>query len=230
MTERVRILLIDDHTLFRESLVRLLEREAGFEVVGRCGTVAEGRRTLAAEAVDVVLLDYDLGDEVGTDLLAMLGEGAVRARVIMVTAGMRASATLHAMNAHAAGIVLKHSDPRQLVEAIRKVAAGGTWWDTGILRAVNGEEQAPAGSQAGVRSITERQRQVLSGILDGLTNKEIAARMRASETSIKATIQELFGKAGVRTRSQLVQVAIARYSADWLPDGRGRRGAGKTIA
>jgi len=230
MTGRVRILVIDDHTLFRESLVRLLEREAEFEVVDRCGTVAEGRRTLAAKAVDVVLLDYDLGDEVGTDLLAMLGEGAGSARVIMVTAGMRASATLHAMNAHAAGVVLKHSDPRQLVEAIRRVAAGGTWWDTGIVRAANGEVQAPAGPQADVKSITERQRQVLSSILDGLTNKEIAARMRASETSVKATIQELFSKAGVRTRSQLVRVAIERYSAEWLTDGQGRRGVWKTIA
>jgi DNA-binding NarL/FixJ family response regulator len=73
-----------------------------------------------------------------------------------------------------------------------------------------------------VRSLTERQRQVLRSILDGLTNKEIAARMQASETSVKATIQELFNKAGVRTRSQLVRVAIERYSIEWLKESSGQ--------
>jgi len=218
MTGRVRILLIDDHTLFRESLVRLLEMEPEFQVVARCATVAEGRQALAATAVDVVLLDYDLGDEVGTDLLARLDPGADRARIIMVTAGMKASAMLGAVKTGVAGIVLKHSDPRHLIEAIRRVAGGETWWDTSVLRKVNASARDQAASPASVRSITDRQRQVLRSILDGLTNKEIAARMQASETSIKATIQELFSKAGVRTRSQLVRVAIERYSQDWLAE------------
>jgi two-component system, NarL family, nitrate/nitrite response regulator NarL len=223
MTDRIRILLIDDHTLFRESLVRLLEREPEFQVVACCATVAEGHRTLASTVVDVVLLDYDLGHEVGTALLAPEA-GKNNARIIMVTAGMGASATLNAVDIGVSGIVLKHSDPRQLIEAIRRVAAGETWWDTGILRTAVGSVKGAGSSPASVRSITDRQRQVLRSILDGLTNKEIAARMQASETSIKATIQELFSKAGVRTRSQLVRVAIERYSLDWLADGRGQRG------
>jgi DNA-binding NarL/FixJ family response regulator len=103
--------------------------------------------------------------------------------------------------------------------------AGGNWWDDGILPTATGGAQAPGSSAGGVRSITERQRLVLRSILDGLTNKEIALRMRASETSIKATIQELFSKAGVRTRSQLVRVAIERYSVDWLTDGQGQSAA-----
>jgi len=223
MTDRVRILLIDDHTLFRESLVRLLEREPEFQVVAGCATVAEGHRTLASTAVDVVLLDYDLGEEVGTDLLIGLNTGENHARVIVVTAGMGASATLKAVDSGASGVVLKHSDPRHLIEAIRRVAAGGTWWDSGILRSAIGSAKGQASSPTSVRAITERQRQVLRSILDGLTNKEIAARMQASETSIKATIQELFSKAGVRTRSQLVRVAIERYSAEWLTGGGVRR-------
>jgi two-component system, NarL family, nitrate/nitrite response regulator NarL len=68
------------------------------------------------------------------------------------------------------------------------------------------------------RNLTERQHIVLRGILDGLTNKEIATRLQASETAVKASIQELFSKAGVRTRSQLVRVAIERFSSDWLMD------------
>ena len=215
MTERVRILLIDDHTLFRESLVRLLETEAEFEVVARCATVAEGQQALAQAAVDVVLLDYDMGDQVGTDLLAGLDVRESGLKVIMVTAGMGASATLDAVNAGVAGVVLKHSDPRLLVEAIQRVAAGETWWDPGMLRSAAAGGQG-SGSPASVRSLTDRQRQVLRSILDGLTNKEIAARLQGSETAVKATIQELFNKAGVRTRSQLVRVAIERYSVEWL--------------
>lgn len=214
MTERIRIVLIDDHILFRESLVRLLETQPEFEVVARCATVEEGQQALAASLVDMILLDYDLGDQVGTDLLTRLAVKETGLKVIMVTAGMGPSATLNAVNAGVVGVVLKHSDPRLLVEAIHKVAAGGTWWDPGILRS------APSGPQSSpnVRSLTDRQRQVLRSILDGLTNKEIAARMQASETAVKATIQELFHKAGVRTRSQLVRVAIERYSLEWLKE------------
>jgi DNA-binding NarL/FixJ family response regulator len=164
-------------------------------------------------------------DLLGPDLLVRRDAGpaqamAVGAKVIMVTAGMRASAALHAVNAGVAGMVLKHSDPRHLVEAIHRVAAGETWWDPGIQSAAVGDDHGAAGSHATVRSLTVRQRQVLRSILDGLTNKEIAARLQASETAIKATIQELFSKAGVRTRSQLVRVAIERYSLDWLTDAQ----------
>ncbi len=220
MTETIRILLIDDHILFRESLARLLGTEPGFEVTALCATVAEGHRALAEAVVDVVLLDYDLGDEVGTDLLAPLDISGSGTKVILVTAGMPASATLSAANAGVTGLVLKHSDPRHLIDAIRRVAAGETWWDPGILRA---ESAAGTGSSAAnVRALTERQRQVLRSILDGLSNKEIAARMEASETSVKATIQELFHKAGVRTRSQLVRVAIERYSREWLKESNAK--------
>ena len=218
MTERIRILLIDDHTLFRESLVRLLETQLEFEVVARCATVAEGHQALAAAAADVILLDYDLGDEVGTDLLARIGVRESHAKVIMVTARMGAGATLDAVNAGVAGIVLKHSDPQHLIEAIHKVAAGETWWDSSLLRTVAAGGMGQESSAGSPKSLTERQRQVLRSILDGLTNKEIAARLQASETAVKATIQELFSKAGVRTRSQLVRVAIERYSLEWLKE------------
>jgi DNA-binding NarL/FixJ family response regulator len=220
MSPPIRIALIDDHTLFRESLVRLLERESEFQVVARCATVAEGQRAFVTTAVDVILVDYDLGDEIGTDLLSRLDTGRQKAKVLMVTAGMRAAATHSAIAAGVSGIVLKHSDPRHLIEAIRKVASGETWWDAGIVRTIIAGAKDSQNPAVNVRSITLRQRQVLRSILDGMTTKEIAAQLQASETAIKATIQELFRKAGVRTRSQLVRVAIERYSLDWLSDGR----------
>jgi DNA-binding NarL/FixJ family response regulator len=218
MTERIRILLIDDHMLFRESLVRLLETEPDFEVVARCSTVAEARQALLTVSVDVVLLDYDLGDEIGTDLLARLRFKGSDTKVIMVTAGMGAGATLNCVEAGVSGIVLKHSDPRLLVQAIHRVSGGETWWDPGILHNALAAGKNAGRSPGNVRSLTERQQQVLRSILDGLTNKEIAARLEVSETSVKASIQELFSKAGVRTRGQLVRVAIERYSLEWLKE------------
>jgi DNA-binding NarL/FixJ family response regulator len=110
-------------------------------------------------------------------------------------------------------VILKQSNPQQLIQAIRRVAAGETWWDTGVLRSLGKIGPDTVGT---VKALTERQQTVLRGILDGLTNKEIATQIGTSETSVKATIQELFSKAGVRTRSQLVRFAIERYSAEWL--------------
>ena len=220
LTVDVRILLIDDHTLFRESLVRLLAGEAALKVVGHCATLAEARRIMAEMRVDVILLDYDLGEEVGTDLFAFLRENGNDVRVLLLTAGMRASATLNALDAGASGVILKHSGTRQLVEAINRVASGEDWWDTGVLRAVLTDAKAKTDTTAQASELTDRQRRVLRSILNGLSNKEIAAQLGTSEASVKASIQDLFSKAGVRSRSQLVRVAIERFSAEWLREQR----------
>jgi two-component system nitrate/nitrite response regulator NarL len=216
MSDPVRIMLIDDHALFRESLVRLLEAEPDFQVVAHCATVAEARRLLNRAAVDVILLDYDLGEEFGIDLLQELRTQESRSRILMVTAGMRDSVTLTALNSGVAGIIFKHSGPGQLIEAIQRVAKGELWLDAGVVRSLIAGPGEKPGSAQGVRSLSDRQRTVLRSILDGLTNKEIASQLQVSETSIKASIQELFDKAGVRTRSQLVRIAIEKYSVDWL--------------
>jgi len=220
MNNPVRILLIDDHTLFRESLVRLLEVEPDFQVVGHCATIAQARQILSSIPVDVILLDYDLGEEFGTDLLRELHTGENAVRVLMVTAGMRDSVTLSALNTGVAGVIFKHSGPGQLIDAIHRVANGEVWLDTEVMRSLIAGISERQESDRSVRSLSERQRQVLRSILDGLANKEIAAKLQVSETSIKATIQELFNKAGVRTRSQLVRIAIEKYSADWLRSER----------
>ena len=216
MNDLVRILLVDDHTLFRESLVRLLEAEPDVQVVGHCAVILQAVQLLNEIIVDVILLDYDLGEEFGTDLLRELQAHASSIKILMVTAGMRDSVTRAALSAGASGVVLKHSGPKQLVEAIHKVANGEIWLDAGILRSLTANTTENSESVHTVRALTQRQHQVLRSILDGLTNKEIASRLQVSETSVKAVIQELFSKTGVRTRSQLVRVAIEKYSADWL--------------
>ncbi len=209
MNKQTNLLLIDDHTLLRESLVRFLAEEPTLVVAGHCATIPEARAILKEAPIDLILLDYDLGSESGTDLLHFLRLTTNPARVLMLTAGMSPSSTLTALNLGAAGIVLKQTGTRDLLNAIRTVVAGGAWWPPETLR--------PAPQIPEPRTLTERQRQVLHAILDGLSNKEIAARLEVSETAIKASIQELFAKAGVRTRSQLVRAALERYPTTWLP-------------
>jgi two-component system nitrate/nitrite response regulator NarL len=220
MTPNIRILLVDDHTIFRESLRRLLAGESGLRVVADCATLAEAKEIISGNNVDLVLLDYDLGEEAGIDLLRFLHETQSNVRVLILTAGMVANATLNAIDTGAAGVILKHNGTSQLLEAIRRVAKGEAWWDTSVVRVALSGATARSDVQEKTRDLTERQRLVLHCILDGLSNKEIAAQLECSETSVKASIQELFNKAGVRTRSQLVRIAIERFSADWLRNPR----------
>ena len=127
MSTPTRILLLDDHSLFRESLGRLLESEPDFCIVAHCASVSAAIETLQRTPVDIVLLDYDLGEERGTELLQQLHACKNPAKVLMVTAGMTDRITLDALNAGVAGILYKHSHPSQLVEAIRKIVRGEMW-------------------------------------------------------------------------------------------------------
>jgi DNA-binding NarL/FixJ family response regulator len=212
----IRILMVDDHSLFREGLSRLLETTPDFQVVGQCATVAEAVSALSATPADVVLLDYDLGDEQGYRLLVELKNRHSPVKILMVTAGMTDAATLQIMEAGASGVFLKHSVPDQLVAAIHRVANNEIWLDTGAVRSLVAARSAQTDRMEHTRPLSSRQSEVLRGILDGLANKEIAWKLNASESSIKAVIQELFRKAGVRTRSQLVRIAIEKHSSDWL--------------
>jgi two-component system, NarL family, nitrate/nitrite response regulator NarL len=212
----IRILMVDDHTLFREGLGRLLSSDPSLSIIGQCATVAEAAETLSRSPADVVLLDYDLGEESGFGLFAELRRLGSEAKVLMVTAGLSDEATLRVMEAGAAGIILKHSPPDRLVTALRQIADGEMWMDNAAIQGLLAGSRGRGEEAQRTQSLTVRQTAVLRGILDGLANKEIAWRLKTSETSVKAVIQELFHKAGVRTRSQLVRIAIERHSSDWL--------------
>jgi DNA-binding NarL/FixJ family response regulator len=212
----IRILLVDDHSLFRESLGRLVEAQDEIHVAGQCATVAEALNVLSKTRADIVLLDYDLGEESGFRLLTELRRRGDEIKVLMVTAGLSDEATLLVMEAGGSGIFLKHSSPDQLLTAIRQVARGEIWLDNAGLQTVLAVKRDPKELLERTRPLTARQSEVLRGILNGLANKEIAWKLKVSETSVKAAVQELFQKAGVRTRSQLVRIAIEQHSTDWL--------------
>src|SRR5271157_4817092 len=132
--ERVRLLLVDDHLLFREGLARLLESEADFAVVAQCGTPTEALEVLSRSAVDVILLDFDLGDEQGNHFIASARQSGYTGRILMVTAGMSAKEASVALKLGASGILLKHSSPITLANAIRLVAQGELWVDQKVIR------------------------------------------------------------------------------------------------
>jgi DNA-binding NarL/FixJ family response regulator len=225
MREEIRILLVDDHSLFRDSLSRLLETEPGFRMVGSCATVAEALPIITSEHAqnqpDIILLDYDLGEEQGTVALDEIRKHGFRGRVLMVTAGMSDAATVRVLESGSEGIFLKHSSPAQLVEAIRRMVAGEPWLDPRAMRSLIAGATGKSEEQRSSQALTARERFVLQGVFEGLTNKEIAAQLQVSEGSIKAVMQQLFDKTGVRTRSQLVRIALEKRAEDWLTGGSG---------
>jgi DNA-binding NarL/FixJ family response regulator len=205
--EHIRLLLLDDHVLFRESLSRLLASEPDFEMAGHCGTTAEALEILERLDVDVILLDFDLGEENGGQFTTAVRSAGYKSKILMVTAGMNATESSMALRLGASGVFLKHNSPGILAQAIRQVAAGQIWVDQRVIQQL--ADGVPQREDQGLRKIlTDREQEVLRCLLEGLTNKEIGSRLGVSESAIKATLQQLFQKTRVRTRSQLVRVAL----------------------
>jgi two-component system, NarL family, nitrate/nitrite response regulator NarL len=208
--KNIRILLVDDHALFRESVARLLESEPGFEVVADCGSVAEGLRVLKSREIDIVLLDLDLGSERGTDILESLRAEQFKGKVLLVTAGVEESKIPTLIRKGISGVFMKHGSPALLIQGIREAMEGRALFGQDLLRrALESEEQL--GAQQTSARLTERERRVLTFIFEGLGNKQIADRLAISESAVKACLQQLFAKTGVRTRSQLVRIALEQY-------------------
>jgi two-component system nitrate/nitrite response regulator NarL len=215
MDNRIRILIVDDHTLFRESLTRLLEADTDFHVAHVCASVEEAVRTIKTMEIDVVLLDYDLSGELGIRFLTQSKRANFAGRVLMVTSGMSDAAVLRAIEDGVAGIFLKNSPLAELILAIVRVTKGETWIDPGVAKALI-RAARPSSEPATNEKLSDRERDVLRGILEGLSNKEISLRLGLSESTIKASLQQLFARTGVRTRSQLVRIAVEKHSTDWL--------------
>jgi DNA-binding NarL/FixJ family response regulator len=210
MNTKIRLMLVDDHTLFREGLARLLEAESGLQLIGHFSSATEALAAIDLSSVDVVLLDFDLGETQGLHFLREAREMGFAGKILMVTAGMSNADSLQVLQSGAAGIFLKHNAPTSLITAISRVAAGEPWLDSTSLDSLVGAASSKSKPQAS-STLSKREHEVLKGVFEGLTNKEIAANLDISESYVKAVLQQLFGKTGVRTRSQLVRVAIEKH-------------------
>jgi len=202
----IRIYLLDDHMLFREGLRRLLDSDERFVIAGHSGDSAQMLAELQKTPVDVLVLDYDLGKENALALLGPLRSMNFTGKILIVTAGLPDKDALALIKAGISGIFHKQESPEDLQRAIVEVAQGRVLIDQQYLQAV----VAAAQPQESTR-FTERERVTMRYLLQGLANKEIAANLGISESAVKATLQQLFSKTGVRTRSQLVLLAIEKY-------------------
>jgi len=208
--QALHILLLDDHALFRESVSRLLSVEPGFDVVAHCGTIEEALQVLRQESIDLVLLDFDLGEHDGREFLRLAREQGFNGKILLVTAGVDDGAVSELIRSGISGVFRKRDSAALLAQGIRDVMAGKVWLDQEQLQtALRAESATPPSS--GNRRFTEREQQVLSFVFEGLANKEIASRIGVSESSVKSTLQQLFSKTGVPTRSQLVRIVLEQY-------------------
>jgi two-component system, NarL family, nitrate/nitrite response regulator NarL len=203
----MRLFLLDDHALFREGLHRLLAADPMWQLVGQSGRVDEALELLRNTHVDVLILDYDLGEQTAVQMMEQLRSIDFTGKVLLVTAGLPDRDALQLIRLGISGIFHKHHPPEALERCIREVAQGQVLIEQRYLQSlINANESKTA------PELTPRERQIMRFLLEGLANKEIGAELRISESAVKAALQQLFAKTGVRTRSQLVRLSLESYS------------------
>lgn len=204
----ISLLLVDDHAMFREGLTRLLEKEPDLIVVGQCSSSSEALAVLNKSRPTVVLLDIDLGDERALDFMMEARKDGFRGQVLVLTGGLSGQEAVQLLRSGVSGILHKHHTGEVLRNAIRQVAAGGVFLENDYLRSLFHSVQ---GMKIERHPLTDRERQLLRLLFQGLRNKEIAARLDISESAVKISLHRLFDKLGARTRAQLVSVAMEHY-------------------
>jgi two-component system nitrate/nitrite response regulator NarL len=205
---RVRALLVDDHASFGESVARVLSALPDLEV-SFCTTINAALEILQGQPVDVVLLDHDLGPERASQFLPLARQRGFGGQVLIVTAWVSDVEARRLLHQGVAGIFVKENPLSELAESIRLIRGGGVWLDRRYRNLLTTDI---IGEQTSARPrFNERQRKVLRFVLEGLSNKVIAGRLQISESYVKALIQTLFRKTGVRTRGQLVRVVMEHY-------------------
>jgi two-component system nitrate/nitrite response regulator NarL len=208
-TEMVRVLVIDDHAMFREGLVRLLENDRTMAVAGQCGSVQEALLRLKSSGANLLLLDVELGGERALEFVLEARKRGFEGRVLVVTAGVSGAEAVQLIRSGVGGIVHKHQSASVLREAIQRVSSGGVWLEEAYLGALFHTVDRSRIPDKPV--LTERERKMLRLIFQGLTNKEIAAQLLLSEGAVKASLRQLFEKLKVRTRAQAVKVALEQF-------------------
>jgi len=207
----IRILLIDDHPIMRDGLRMLLESQPGMKVVGMAGRDAV--ELTRSQSPDLILLDLDLGGENGLTLIPELRAVAKDARILILTGLKDSEAHRQAIRLGAMGVVLKEDAAEVLIKAIKKVHAGEVWVDRSTMGSLLHEmtrkdSDEPDLEAAKIATLTDRERQVITLIAEGLKNKQIAERSCLSETTITHYLSSIFDKLEVSDRLELVIYAF----------------------
>ena len=203
------ILLIEEYALLRESIGRLLACEPDFKMAAECASVEQGREFLKRQPVDVVLLEFDSGQQEAADFIHTSRREGFKSRLLLLASELKKTNEADLIRAGVCGVFHKGDSAESLRHAIRDVAAGNLWFKQEQLQQALIQD-ADALSPFSQEELTTRERRVLSLVCEGLKNREIAAQIGVSVGSAKATVQQLFSKFGVRSRSRLVRTALER--------------------
>jgi two-component system nitrate/nitrite response regulator NarP len=191
-------LLVDDHPMIGAALDMLL-RGSSYELLGRARSAAEATREIAKLKPDLVLIDVNLPDGSGLDVLRRLSRSRTRPPAILLTAGMDESQLLTAADLNPEGMVLKTSDPSLLIDCMDAVVAGNRWIDPEIVdRTRRAQERADSAPP-----LTRRERELIELVRQGLRNRDIAAELGVTEGTIKVYLHAIFDKLQVENRTEL---------------------------
>jgi len=207
MTEPIRVLLVDDHSVVREGLRAFLRLQPDIDIVAEAGDGPTAVQRAADEQPDVVLLDVVMPGGDGLASLRAIRERAPAAHVVVLTSYADDAQLFAAMEAGAAGYLLKDIDPADLAAAIREAHAGRPALHPAVAQRLMRHAAAPAPTSD---SLTSRERDVLRLIVEGLANKEIAARLRIGEKTVKTHVSRILAKLEVTDRTQAAVLAIRR--------------------
>ncbi|MCY7325875.1 MAG: response regulator transcription factor [Microbacteriaceae bacterium] len=206
--ETIRVFLVDDHEIVRRGVGELLSAEPDIEVVGEAATAAQARSRVGAIRPDVALLDVRLPDGSGIDVCRDLLSADPGIRCIMLTAYDDDEAIYAAVMAGASGYIIKDIRSGGLIESVRKVAAGHTLMDPSLKRRVVDRMRDEGNQDPRLATLSEREREVLALIADGLTNRQIGARLSLAEKTVKNYVSSLLSKLGLQRRTQAVAVQL----------------------
>jgi DNA-binding NarL/FixJ family response regulator len=211
-SETIRIVIADDHPIFRDGLRRLLEADAHFEVVGEAGNGDEAVAQVAKLRPDILLLDLAMPQASGLKALQDLSELGFPVRPVLLTAGIDPDETITALQLGARGVILKESATQLLYRCLQAVMAGEYWVGhdrvhdiVQHLRAATSKADSPA---TPAQMLTRREMQIVSAIIEGASNKDIGRQFNLSEQTIKNHLSHIFDKVGVSNRLELALYAV----------------------
>jgi two-component system nitrate/nitrite response regulator NarL len=212
MPDRIQVFIVDDHPLYREGIAAAIEGDPRLQLVGTAGTLAAAITATAELEIDVALVDLSLPDGDGITLVRRLRESASGSRSVVLSASTE-SATVHSAIAEgAAAFISKEADRQEICDAIARVARGGTYISPALLNGML-EEVGRTHTASGA-SLSEREREVLTAVAEGLSYGEIGQRLHVSPSTVKTYVQRIFEKFGVSERAAAVAEGIRRGLID----------------